>query len=143
MVSKSIVIKAPIQVVYQTIVDFVSYPEFLNDIKNAKVDWCDDKKMDVSFNLHLIKEIHYTLQIALKPPREISWKLKKSDLLKKNDGSWRLKSLDKNLTEALYALDVELGLWVPKSITESLMEKTLPATLKAFKKQSEKNFKSI
>lgn len=142
MSTQSIQIKAPIQTVYQVITDFENYPRFLNEMKSSKVVWCDDSKMEVQFHLFLIKEIKCTLLFELDPPHEIHWSLKHGEMMKTNDGFWALKELSDNLTEAKYGIDVTLGLWVPKAITETLIEKDLPKTLRAFKKESERRFKT-
>ena len=141
MVQKSIQIKAPIQTVYNCVTDFESYPKFLPDMKKTKVVWIDDQQMEVNFHLNLIKEISYTLLFDLDPPQGVFWKLKSGDLMKKNTGSWELKMVDDYLTQVTYSIDLEFGLWVPKTITQTLIEKSLPQTLTRFKKQSEKLFK--
>lgn len=141
MVSQTIQIGAPLQTVYDCVLDFESYPQFLTDVKTAKIAWCEDKQMEVAFSLHLIKDISYTLSFELDPPHGIYWKLKNGQWMKKNTGSWELKSLSGEKTSAKYSLDVELSLWVPQTITAALVEKTLPQTLKAFKKRSEKIFR--
>lgn len=141
MVQKTIQIKAPIQTVYNCVVDFESYPKFLSDMKSAKVVWVNDKQMEVLFHLNLIKEITYTLLFDLDPPGGVYWKLKTGDLMKTNTGSWELKMREDSLTEARYSIDIAFGLWVPKTITNTLIEKSLPQTLNAFKKRAEKVFK--
>lgn len=138
MVRKTILIKAPIQKVYDCIVDFESYPQFLPDMKGAKIAWCQDKEVEVTFKLNLIKAITYTLLFELDPPTGVFWKLKTGELIKVNTGSWELKMKDDFLTEATYAIDIEFSLWVPKAITQALVEKNLPQTLKRFKKRVEK-----
>lgn len=142
MVEKTIQIKAPIQTVYNCLIDFESYPKFLPDMKKAKVVWIDDKKMEVNFHLNLIKEISYTLLFELDPPQGIYWKLKSGDLMKKNTGAWELEMVEDYVTRAAYRIDLEFGLWVPKAITQTLIEKSLPQTLNRFKKRSEKMFKT-
>lgn len=141
MLQKTIAIKAPIQTVFDCITDFESYPRFLPDVKKTKVVWIDDNRMEVNFHLNLIKEICYTLLFDLDPPGGAYWKLKSGDLMKKNSGHWELKMEEDDLTKATYAIDLEFGLWVPKTITQTLIEKSLPQTLARFKKQAEKLFK--
>ena len=41
-------------------------------------------------------------------------------------------------TRATYRLEVELEGFVPRSVTQILVERTLPATLEAFKKEAER-----
>lgn len=137
MVSQAIIIHAPIDVVYGCITDFESYPQFLPEVKSAKIEWINDKEMEVAFKVNLIKEIAYTLHFELDPLRCVHWKLKRGDMMKANTGSWELKAKGDAATHATYAIDVEFGLWVPKMITQTLVEKSLPQTLKRFKKRSE------
>ena len=106
-------------------------------MKAAKIDWCEDHQIDVTFRIYLVKEITYTLRFTLNPPHEVIWKLKRGDLMKKNSGRWKLDELEKGLTDATYDLDVEFGLWVPKAVTEMLVQKSLPDTLERFKKRAE------
>jgi len=138
MVSKTIKIKAPIQTVYNCVVDFESYPKFLSDVKSAKIIAASKEQIEVTFKLNLIKEITYTLLVDLDPPYGVVWKLKTGELMRSNNGSWKLKMLSDDLTEAAYAIDIEFGMWIPKVITQTLIEKSLPQTLKRFKKRAEK-----
>ncbi|MDP2599709.1 MAG: SRPBCC family protein [Deltaproteobacteria bacterium] len=137
MVSQKILIKAPIETVFNSIVDFANYPKFLPEIKSAKIDRRKDREIEVSFKINLIKEINYTLKVELDPPSGVYWKLKKGDLMKSNEGSWELKAKGDTVTEAVYSIDVTFGLWVPNAITEALVAKNLPQTLKRFKKRAE------
>lgn len=141
MIEQSILIKAPIQVVYDCITDFESYPKFLTEMSESEVQWCEDKEMEVSFKINLIKSIQYTLHFELDAPHGIYWNLKRGDMMKKNDGSWHLKPQGDTQTKAVYNIDIEFGLWVPKPIVSTLVEKSLPQTLARFKKQSEKLYK--
>ncbi|MDO8528223.1 MAG: SRPBCC family protein [Deltaproteobacteria bacterium] len=137
MVHQSISIKAPIEIVYDCVTDFESYPKFLPETKTVKIAWCDDKKMEVAFKVNLIKDISYTLLFELDPTREVHWKLKTGDFMKSNNGSWIMKAKGDHLTEAVYSIDIGFGLWVPQAITQTLIEKSLPLTLKRFKKRAE------
>jgi|SRR3989338_5906535 len=137
MVSQKILIKAPIEAVFNCIVDFESYPKFLPETKSVKIDRHKGHEIEASFKINLIKEISYTLQVELDPPSGVYWKLKKGDLMKSNEGSWELKAKGDAMTEAVYSIDVTFGLWVPNAITEALVAKNLPQTLKRFKKRAE------
>lgn len=141
MVQRTIQIKAPIQTVFDCIVDFESYPKFLSDMKSAKVGWVGDNQMEVTFKLNLIKEITYTLRFELDPPGAVFWKLKSGDWMKTNSGSWELKMKGEDWTEAAYSIDLAFSLWVPRAVTDTLVEKNLPQTLQRFKKRAEKSFR--
>lgn len=136
-VSQEIVFEAPIEVAFDVIADFKNYPKFLKDMTSVAVLKSTKTAAEVSFTLNLIKKIEYTLALTLKSPTTVSWKLKSSDSLRKNVGSWKLKKLDANTTEATYTIDVEFGMMVPGFISKMLVGSSLPSTLKAFKKRIE------
>lgn len=142
MVTQSTRIRAPIRIVYDAITDFENYPAFLPNVSATKILNCSDKKMEVKFMLNLIKKITYTLLFECNPPEEVHWRLKSGDMMKSNTGSWILRENGDDETEAEYTIDVELSLWVPKTITETLIEKDLPKTLKSFRRRSEKLYKT-
>ncbi|MDB5036476.1 MAG: putative oligoketide cyclase/dehydratase or lipid transport protein YfjG [Bacteriovoracaceae bacterium] len=136
MIERKIKIKAPIEIVYQVVRNFQEYPEFLSTTHSAK-----EKKLktgvQVDFSVTVIKAIHYTLKFELEEPTLVAWEFVKGDLMKKNSGSWKLKSLSKNLTEATYSIDIDFGWMVPKMIIEQVTKIQLPETLDAFKDRAE------
>lgn len=136
-VSQEIVFDAPIDVAFGVIVDFKNYPRFLKDMTEVLVLDSTKTSAEVRFTLNLIKKVEYTLALTLKSPTTVSWKLKSSDSLRKNSGSWKLKKLDATTTEATYTLDVEFGMLVPGFISKMLVGSSLPSTLQAFKKRIE------
>lgn len=136
-VSQDIVFDAPIDVAFDVISDFKSYPKFLKDMTSVTVLKSTKTSAEVRFTLTLIKKVEYALALTLKAPTMVSWKLKSSDSLRKNSGSWKLKKLDANTTEAAYTLDVEFGMLVPGFISKMLIAQSLPSTLSAFKKRIE------
>lgn len=133
----SIQIKAPLKKVFSVIADFESYPEFLSGSKNVKVLKKSGSKMQVEFEMDMIKSIRYTLDIKLDEPHGLSWTLVKGDFMKSNDGSWNFKEVKKGVTEATYGIEVGFGLLVPKSISSVLIGKNLPAMMKEFKERIE------
>lgn len=142
-VSQDIVFDAPIETAYAVIADFAKYPKFLKDMTSVKVIKSTKTSAEVSFALNLIKKIEYTLTLTLKSPTTVSWKLKSSDSLRKDSGSWKLKKMDANTTEATYTLDVEFGMLVPGFISKMLIGSSLPSTLLAFKKRIESRVQAV
>jgi ribosome-associated toxin RatA of RatAB toxin-antitoxin module len=136
MIERKIKIKAPIEVVYQVIRDFESYPDFLTTTDSAK-----EKKLksslQVDFTVQVVKTIHYTLKFRLEEPTLVEWDLVKGDLMKKNTGAWRLTKVSDTLTEAVYQIDIDFGWLVPKMIIEQVTKTQLPETLEAFKTRAE------
>ncbi len=138
-VSQEIVFETPIRAAFDAIADFKSYPKFLKDVSKVAVLKSTKTSAEVRFTLNLIRKIEYTLALTLKPPTTVSWRLKSSDSLRKNVGSWRLKKLDADTTEATYTIDVEFGILVPSFISRMLIAQSLPATLAAFKRRIEES----
>lgn len=137
-VSREAVFDVPIEVAYDVITDFARYPKFLKDVKTVKVVKATKTSADVFFRLNVFKEVDYTLHFNLKTPTTVTWKLKSGESFRKNSGSWKLKKLGPGATEAIYTLDVELGLFVPSMVSKMLIAQSLPGTLKAFKTRIEK-----
>ena len=81
MVQRKIKIKAPIEIVYQVIRDFNSYPDFLSTTHSAKERKSKDD-IQVDFTIDVIKTIKYTLRFDLEEPKLVSWELVKGDLMK-------------------------------------------------------------
>jgi ribosome-associated toxin RatA of RatAB toxin-antitoxin module len=133
---RSIVIQAPPDKCYAVIADFEKYPEFVSELKKAKVLSRDKNRSRIEFTIKVLKEINYTLDITGEPPTGLRWTLFKG-FMKKNDGGWKLKDVGGGRTEATYEVDVEFGLMVPSSVIKMLQENNLPKMLEAFKKRIE------
>lgn len=129
-------IEAPIDVVYEVISDFESYPEFLSETKKVKIQSANGKSAKVTFNINLIKKISYTLDIKFSPNKGLTWKLLEGDLMKKNTGKWKL-SHKKGVTKAVYEIDMEFTGLVPKAISNRLIGSSLPTMMKAFRDRAE------
>lgn len=135
--SKSIDINASIEKVFGIIVDYEKYPEFLDEQTGAKVLSRNGNVVDCEFKLKVIKEITYTLRLTETKPTALKWSMLKGEMMKSNDGGWQLESLGDNKTRATYSADIGLGMLVPKTVANMLIEQTLPKTLEAFKKRAE------
>lgn len=130
-------IKAPIKKVFEVLSDFESYPEFLSGSKKVNILKKSAKKMQVEFQMDVIKTISYTLDVELKSPTEITWTLVKGDFMKSNTGAWKLTEKKKGVTEAVYEIEIGFGMLVPKSVASMLVEKNLPGMMKEFKERVE------
>lgn len=136
---KSINIDAPIEKVFDVVSDFESYPSFQPEFESAKVIKRTAKAATVAFTMNLIQRMNYTLKFNLKGPTSIVWEFVEGDsLFKDNSGEWRLKSLGPKSTRAAYRICVELSLWIPASIVQSLLDEQLPKMLERFKAKIEK-----
>ncbi len=118
---------------YQAIVDYHSYPDFVDGMKSVEV-----KGDNVTYTLSLIKEVTYTLKMSHKPHQEVSWSLVSGDMMKVNNGKWTLKDLGNGKTEVTYSLEVELKGFLPGlgMIEKTLVNTNLPLNMKAFAKRA-------
>jgi len=134
---KTIVINAPISVVYDVIVDYEKYPEFLNEIEGIRILKRQGNVVDVEYSANVIKRVKYSLQLTGTPHTSVRWTLLKASFMKSNNGGWRLEDLGDGTTKATYGLEVKVSRLVPGRIVDKLTVSTLPATLEAFKKRAE------
>lgn len=123
---------------YQAIVDYKSYPKFVDGMKSIDVSNESADGATVKYNLSLIKDISYTLKMSHKPNTEVSWSLVTGDMMKVNNGKWTLKDLGNGKTEVTYSLEVELKGFLPGlgMIEKTLVTTNLPLNMKAFAKQA-------
>lgn len=136
-ITRDIDIEAPIEVVFDAIADFESYPKFLEGMKKVKVLSKKGDHLTVEFTLEMFKRVVYTIDVTLEKPEVVSWTLVEADLMKKNNGGWVLTELDMGRTNAQYSLDIDFKIWVPGPISDFLVNSSIPKTLEAFKKKAE------
>lgn len=128
----------PVEKFYQAIIDYKSYPQFVDGMKSIEIVSDSAETPTVKYNLNLIKEISYTLKMNHKKNQEVSWSLVSGDMMKVNNGRWTLKDVG-GKTEATYSLEVELKGFLPGlgMIEKTLVSTNLPLTMKAFAKRAE------
>ena len=114
---------------FQAIVDYEKYPEFISEIKSAKVISENPKR--VQFTLELMKTFDYVLEFKETTPTDVSWKLVESNLFKKNSGGWKIKKKGDKIS-ATYSLDVEFGFLAPSFIVNKMVKKDLPKMIQQF-----------
>ena len=133
---KSIEVAVSPEQFFEVVTDYESYPEFLPDMEGAEVLQRREETAEARFTLNLIKRISYTLTLVENRPHEVTWSLKDGPF-KKNDGSWTIEPVGDGRTRATYRVEVTVGVFLPGSIVNRLVGKTLPATLEAFKGRAE------
>lgn len=136
----SIEINAPIKTVYEVISDFESYPEFLPETRKVIVEKESSKSAIVTFTINLIKKITYTLDVKLHPEKGLEWKLEKGEIMKKNNGSWKLTPTHNGGTKAHYEIEMDFGGVVPKAISNKLIGTNLPTMMKQFRDRAEEMY---
>ncbi len=134
--STSIVMDVPVKVIYDVVLDFDKYPEFLPDVKKAKTVK-KGKQMTAEFEISVIRKIHYALAFQAVPNKKITWTFEGGDVFKDNKGSWVFEELKKGQTKVTYTIEVDFGLFVPSMITNKLVGHNLPTMMKRFKERAE------
>ena len=135
--TRSVVIDAPAERVFDIIVDYDRYAEFLPEVKEAKSSGRRNNEVDVHYGIDLVKRIHYTLHMVEDRPRTVRWTFVKGELMRDNHGSWTLEPTPDGKTRATYTIEVGVGPLVPRSIVNALVDQSLPKMLEAFKKRAE------
>jgi len=135
--TRSIVIDAPAEKVFDVVTDYDRYAEFLPEVKQAQSSGRKGNEVDVAYGIDLVKRIHYTLHMVEDRPRTVRWTFVKGEVMKDNRGSWTLESLPDGKTRATYTIEVGVGPLVPRSIVNALVDQSLPKMLEAFKKRVE------
>ncbi len=132
------VFDVPCEKFYQAIVDYKSYPQFVDGMKSVEVVSESGDSATVKFNLSLIKEVTYTLKLTGKKNEAVNWSLVSGDLMKVNNGAWKLKDLGGGKTEVTYSLEVELKGFFPGlgMVEKTMVSTNLPLNMKAFAKRA-------
>lgn len=132
------VFDVPVAKMYQAIVDYKAYPQFVDGMKSVEVVNQAGEAATVKFNLSLIKEVTYTLKLTGDKDKTVSWSLVSGDMMKVNNGKWTLKDLGGNKTEVTYSLEVELKGFFPGlgMIEKTMVSTNLPMNMKAFAKRA-------
>ena len=143
-VTREIVIDVPPEKLFDVIVDYGRYPEFVPAVKACRPGPRSEGKVDVEYEIDLgIKRIRYTLRHHEERPRRVVWSLHSGDAMKVSNGSWELEDLG-GKTRARYTVEVQVAKFplVPQAIidrvTDELTRVQLPRTLDAFKARAEK-----
>ena len=130
------VFDAPIDKVYEVIVDYGSYTEFVDGVSGVEVIEQDEKGALVEYTLNMIKKFTYRLKLHHDRPNSVSWELDSGDFFKINRGHWKLKDLGDGQTEVDYEVELEVKVFAPKAIINKLATKSLPAMLEAYHKRA-------
>jgi len=135
--TRSVIIDAPADRVFDVIVDYDRYAAFLPEVKEVRSADRRGNEVDVHYGIDLVKRIHYTLHMIEDRPRSVRWSFVRGELMRDNKGSWTLEPTPDGKTRATYAIEVGVGPLVPRSIVNALVDQSLPKMLEAFKKRAE------
>jgi ribosome-associated toxin RatA of RatAB toxin-antitoxin module len=135
---KTEIFDVPADKFYKAIIDYKSYPQFVDGVESVEIKNESADGATVTMNLNLIKKISYTIKLNHTPNKEVNWSLVSGDMMKINNGKWTLKDLGQARTEVTYSLEVEFKGFLPGLglIEKTLVNTNLPLTMKAFAKKA-------
>ena len=143
VVTKQVLIEAPLERFYDLVVDYERYPEFVPGIKACRVRNGGPEK-HVEYELDLgVKRLRYVLRMEEARPRRVAWSLVSGDLMKVSNGSWELAD-EHGRTRAHYSVEIQIARppLVPQAlidrVSDELTKVQLPRTLDAFKARAER-----
>lgn len=135
---KTVLVQVPIQVFWDTITDYTSYPAILDDVKTAVVVERNGPEAVVAFTIKvLLKSFDYTLRMREEAPSDsggvsaaLTWTMVSSNSLAQNDGGWRLEAVGPSETRVTYWNELASRGLLPKSFINGLARIALPSMLK-------------
>jgi uncharacterized protein YndB with AHSA1/START domain len=138
--TERLTISAPLQKVFETIVDFEHYPEFFREIKETEVHEVDPegRGSEVTFRTAAMgRSTRYRLRYDYtEAPERLTWELVDGDIMSQLDGYYQLEpsAADDSVTEVEYSLTIDLVMPLPgfvKRRGEGLILKAALPELKA------------
>jgi len=139
--SERIRVDAPADRCFDVAVDFESYPEWLRDVKEAKILETDDegRGRKVEFRAAALgKSIRYLLEYDYsEAPDAFSWKFVEGDMVRRLDGVYRFEPDGASSTRVQYELAVELAVPLPGLVKRRAAGLIMGSALKELKKQVE------
>jgi ribosome-associated toxin RatA of RatAB toxin-antitoxin module len=144
VVTRQVLIDAPVEKFYDIVVDYPRYPEFVPGIKVCRVRDGRGPKKEVEYELDLgVRRIKYVLRHEEQRPRKVSWSLVSGDMMKVSNGSWELVD-EQGKTRATYSVEIQIARppLVPQALVDRVADELtriqLPKTLEAFKARAER-----
>jgi len=139
--SERIKVEASADRCYDVAIDFESYPEWLRDVKEAKILEVDDegRGLRVEFRAAALgKSIRYVLEYDYtSAPNAFSWRFAEGDMLRRLDGTYRFEPEGPAATRVFYDLAVELAMPLPGLVKRRAAGLIMGSALKELKKQVE------
>ncbi|HSM92010.1 MAG TPA: SRPBCC family protein [Anaeromyxobacteraceae bacterium] len=141
--TREIRIAAPIDRVWDVIVDYPRYPEFVPGVLSCRVVGSAGGARHVEYEVDLaVRRVRYVLAHREERPTRVAWSLVRGDLLARSDGAWDLAA-DRDGTLARYTVDVLIARpplvpgFVVDRVADELTRVQLPRTLEAFRARAE------
>lgn len=135
--TRTIVINAPVEKVFDVITQYERYPEFLPEVKEVRAANRQGNTLELHYKVEVMKTVRYSIRVTEERPRRMVWTFIEGEVMKDNKGSWVLEPEGEGKTRATYTVEMALGLLVPKAVVNALVDTSLPKMLDAFKRRAE------
>lgn len=136
--SREIEIFARPETIFAIVTDYPSYPELFDEIVEAEVLSRTAQTVECRFTAEVAKKrFQYTLRLEHTPPTRTRWALVAGDF-KKNNGGWDFRPQgDGTRTHVTYTVELDLGMFIPQFVINSLVGANMPKMLESVKKRAE------
>ena len=139
--SERIRVEAPAERCWDVAVDYESYPEWVRDVREAKVIERDPEGRGKRVEYRaaaLGKSVRYVLEYDYsEAPESFSWKLVEGDMLRRLDGTYKFEPQGPTSTRVHYDLAVDLAVPLPGLVKRRAAGLIMGSALKELKKQVE------
>ena len=136
---RQIVVEGTPQECFDALLDFESYPDWQNAVKDCEVLSRDraGRGKEVHFEIDAkVKRISYTLDYSYEEPHLISWDFVEGDV-RDIDGEFVLEDQGDGTTLATYGLRIEAGVWMPGKIQSVLSDQVMQRSVEDLKARVE------
>ena len=134
-------VDAPPERCWDVAVDFESYPEWVRDVKEARILERDAEGRGhrVEYRAAALgKSVRYVLEYDYtEAPHAFSWKFVEGDMLRRLDGRYRFESDGEGSTRVHYELAVDVAVPLPGLVKRRAAGIIMGSALKELKKQVE------
>jgi hypothetical protein len=133
------VVRAPIDLCFDTLVDFANYPQWFRVITGAKIEHADPDacRWTVGYELDaILKTVRYTLSYEGERPGRLKWTMTTGDLAA-IEGCYELVELEPGLTEATCTQSIDVGMWVPGIVRRAFESSAVQDSVREFKAAAE------
>src|SRR5260370_38042443 len=88
--TRSVLIKAPQERVFDVITDYMQYPAFLPEVKSVRLSGRTEREVLVHYEVNIVRTLRYTLRMEEERPSRIRWSFVEGEVMKDNRGEWRV-----------------------------------------------------
>jgi len=124
---------------FDALLDFDSYPEWQNAVKDCDVLDRDEEGRGrrVRFEIDAkVRSVSYTLEYSYEEPHLITWGFVEGDV-KDVEGEFVLEDQGDETTLATYALRIDTGVWLPGPVSRMLSDQVMQRSVEDLKARVE------